>query len=141
MGLIPDVLLSEIQPRRFLDLDDVFSRFDVESVVAVAICRRLLEEMPARVIQVDANASDAFLTWVLNAILILVMPDAVSEDEICLRQGFRADGAIAVQGNFGLGKLAVEHCEMTRRAFGDEEFVDERREREACLRTRNRRKV
>src|SRR5688572_637839 len=138
--LIPNIFQSKFEPGRLLELDRVFSGLDVECVIAIAVCGSLLNKTITG-IQVNANATDAALTSILNAILIFVMPDTVSKNEFCLRDRFISDFTIAMQRSFWLGKFTMKNSEMTRRAFSDEKFIDEGCKRKACLWTRNWRKM
>ena len=86
-------------------------------------------------------AAHPTLSGIVNAILILVIPNTVAKNVLRLDEWFFANCTIAVQGNFRLRRLAIKNYQMPRGSLSDEILVDERRKRKPGLRTRLRRKM
>jgi hypothetical protein len=128
-------VLRKVEPGGFLELNNVFTFLDVESIVAIAVRGCLRDLSAIHIQQADADPADAALARFLDSIPILIVPDAVAEDQIRLWKRLRPDFAIATQRDLWFRSLAMKYSEIAGGALGDEIFEYERRERHPCLRS------
>jgi hypothetical protein len=82
--LIPGVFLRELQPGVFYNFDGIPARLHIKAIIAIAVSRCLLDLIAILVEQVDADAAHPAFARILNAVLILILPDTVAEKEFRL---------------------------------------------------------
>src|SRR5512147_957740 len=105
-------------------------------MIAVRVRGRRSNRLIRHVMQVHTDTADATLGLLLDAIMIGVEPDAISDQGGCLAEEALPHRAVALDGNLRRRLLTVERRQETRLATGDGEFEDVRSKGQSRLRAR-----
>src|SRR6266511_3841378 len=77
---LPGILLIKLHFRRLEECDEIFSRFHVEAIIAIAVCRGLLKQCARFSVQIDTYAANAALPCISNVVLIQIQPDLIAQE-------------------------------------------------------------
>jgi len=137
MIVVGDIRLRKLHTIWFDKFNCVIvSAFDIESIIAIGVSGRLLNEISICIIQVDAYAANPFLARILNPVAIRIKPDLIAEKCPRFHEHSLTDFTSARHWNFRKRKFAIECSEKTIGAFSDGKLKDIGCKGKSGLRTR-----